>query len=139
MLNAVSKIDPNLRFFNCIYKKKLGCPGLLHANGDTFTMRTDHTHESVSQETIVNATKGKENIRTGATMCGDDVSTLINEVYDRLHSDEKAILPKKSSLHRMARNKKNKGVAKLPVEPENFDDFGKFMHLLLLSLGLTTL
>ena len=134
--NAVSRLDPNVVFYHCVFKQKYGCPGLLHAVGDSYTEMSEHCHESVSQQALVNATKCKESLVIGATLCGDDVSTKVNEEYDRLHPDEKALLPQKSSLHRMVRNRKNKGgLSKLPEEPEDFDDLGMMM-IFFLSLSV---
>ena len=142
--NGVSKIDPNLLFYHCTEKKTLRCAGKIHIIDQSYQEVTEHCHESVSQQALVNAIKCKETVRVGATMVGDDISTLVNDAYDYLHSDEKALLKKKSSLHRMARDLKNKGpTTKLPVEPDDLKDLGKLMHfcssLSLSLLGLTFL
>ena len=127
--NSVSKIDPNLLFYHCIEKQKLGCPGIIHIIDQSYNEVSEHCHESVSHQALVNAIKCKETVRVGAPMVGDDISTLVNDAYDVLHSDEKALLKKKSSIHRMARDIKNKGpVTKLPAEPDDSKDLGKLMH-----------
>ena len=102
--------------------------------GNTYQETQEHCHESASQQALVNSIKMKESIRVGAPVC-DDISNLVNEAYDFLHPDEKALSVKKSSLHRMARDIKNKGMSsKLPTEPDELDDLGKLALFLLLSL-----
>ena len=119
--------------------------GKIHVIGNTYQETQEHCHESASQQALVNSIKMKESIRVGAPVC-DDISNLVNEAYDFLHPDEKALSVKKSSLHRMARDIKNKGMSsKLPAEPEDLDDLGKLAHfslpfsLFLLSLYLKKL
>ena len=78
VLNAISKVNPNLRFWNCVDKKSLSCPGLVHEENGFYTVRTEHNHDSATQEAMLNAAKAKKNIRAAAKLCGDDVSALIN-------------------------------------------------------------
>ena len=123
ILNAISRVDPNLSFHH-VDKRTLGCHGIIHIIGNTYRVVSEHNHTSVSQEAALNAAKMKETIRNGAAT-SDNISKLVNDAYDFLHPDEKALSVKKSSLHRMARNIKNKGAIKLPKEPEELDDLGK--------------
>ena len=136
VLNAISRVDPNLSFHHCVDKRTLGCHGIIHIIGNTYRVVSEHNHTSVSQEAALNAAKMKETIRNGAAT-SDNISKLVNDAYDFLHPDEKALAVKKSSLHRMARNIKNKGAIKLPKEPEELDDLGKC--LLSLSSPLLSL
>ena len=124
--NGVSKRDPSITFWHCVDKRRFGCNGKIHSVGDQYEVIDEHCHDSTSQQALVKALKAKENIRNGALVC-DDISKLVNDNYDFLRTDEKALLSKKSTLHRIARNRKNKGnTIKLPKEPEELVDLGKF-------------
>ena len=137
--NGTSKSNPLLQFFHCADKKKCGCPGKIWIIGDTYEVVTDCIHEGACQQSLVNAMKAKEAIRAGAAT-SQDTAKLVNDAYDFLRSDEKALLTKKSSLQRLARDIQNKGAAvKLPVEPDSLDDLGKFHAFLFLSTFHTTL